>query len=182
MRSAWTRAIVAVGAMGAIGLAMLALACRPAEESADRPVPPAAQAEAPGPEAEPADPNAPPLIASAVPGAPVVDGIPLSSTPPSCDAAVEVLRVCWTETFPPDVSGGSDVACRFTLQCCGTAVQRWTRSYPKSAGPSGIVFNDSVRTTTPCRDNLADLDGDGTPNPDDPQPLPDRGETGYPWN
>jgi hypothetical protein len=105
--------------------------------------------------------------------------------PESCDDNVELGRECWTEKFPPEVSGKSDVACRFTIRCCGTVVQRWTHSYPQAAGPSGVVLYDTVQTELRCKPTptplgLTDLDGDGTPNIDDANPWT-AGGGGYPW-
>jgi hypothetical protein len=81
---------------------------------------------------------------------------------------------CWTAKFPRDISGKSDVECRFTMTCCGSVVSDWKRQYPQSAGPSGVVAHDSRKLTAKCRSDLprlGDVDGDGVPNMSDDSPF-----------
>lgn len=90
---------------------------------------------------------------------------------------------CWTDKSAPDVNSKSDIACRFTVSCCGSVVSEWTRAYPQSAGPRGVVASDEKQLSVRCNDDLnrlGDLDGDGAPNASDSNPL-EEGQTGYPW-
>jgi hypothetical protein len=112
---------------------------------------------------------------------------PTGVTPPpqGCDGTVEVSWSCWTVRFPKTVSGRSDIACRFAVTCCGRTVQSWTHSYPEAAGPSGVAGGETIRTQYACQHDpsalgLGDLDGDGAPNPADPNPAA-PGTDGVPW-
>ena len=108
-----------------------AFACKPAEKDdgqlEGRQLPPAAAPEAPP---APPAPDEPPRDSAPSGTAPAGADSEASLTPPpeGCDDNVEIGRECWTEKFPPEISGRSDVACRFTLRCCGSIVQRWTRA------------------------------------------------------
>ncbi|HEX7184030.1 MAG TPA: hypothetical protein VF756_19525 [Thermoanaerobaculia bacterium] len=181
MRASWYRMVLIAA------LLPLALACERQDERGPRelearPAPPAGQGSPPAP-AGPSSSDGTAAPQGASPGA----GTDVAFTPPpqSCDDQVEVQRECWTEKFPPDISGKSDISCRFTMRCCGSVVQRWTRSYPQAAGPSGVVLYDTLQTTFQCRNEptplgLSDLDGDGEPNDRDANPW-GSGSGAYPW-
>ena len=116
-------------------------------------------------------------------GSPAEDPSALKPPAASCNDRMLVTYRCWTEKSAPDVSSKSDIACRFTLSCCGAVVQEWERQYPQSAGPSGVVYSDSRELEHPCSSEttvLADVDGDGVSNVDDGDPLT-AGQAGYPW-
>jgi hypothetical protein len=73
---------------------------------------------------------------------------------------------------PPDISHNSDIACRFTITCCGTMVSDWQRDYPGAAGPSGVVSHATRDIGIACDSPaLGDLDADGVANADDPNPA-----------
>lgn len=165
-------------------LGTLALACKPSADPAELEARSAAgdgQAET-----APQQPGESPAVRPAAGTAPSDAGIDVAFVHPpgSCADQVEVLSECWTEKFPPDVSGSSDIACRVTLTCCGSIVQRWTRAYPQAAGASGVVLRETKPSTFQCAGTpalgLSDLDGDGTPNENDPNPLT-PGTDKYPW-
>jgi len=120
--------------------------------------------------------STPPPVAGSAGGS-----APIRPPPSGCEDDVILERQCWTEKFPPEMSGKSDIACKFSLTCCGLTVQSWSRSYPQSASSRGVVLNDIKHTQQKCRTVMTalDIDGDGTDNPLDDNPLGAGG--GNPW-
>lgn len=188
-----------LGGLAALTAAALLFACSPAPGTSEgtgttpkvlvvSPAPPQATGGADVTPAPGQGTAAPPPGAGGEAGAtPASADQPSGVTPPpeACDGYVEVTRECWTTRFPREVSGSSDIACRFAITCCGTTVQSWTHFYPEAAGPSGVAGGETIQTEYACRHDpsalgLGDLDGDGAPNPVDPNPAA-PGTDGVPW-
>ena len=105
---------------------------------------------------------------------------PTAAASPSCTETAKFGHDCYTEKFPPDISHNSDIGCRFTISCCDVVVQRWEHAYPGAAGPSGVVSHATRDLEMKCDSPaLADIDGDGAPNADDPDPG--KPGSGLPW-
>jgi len=103
-----------------------------------------------------------------------------AAAPAICTETAQFGHDCFTEKFPPDISHNSDIGCRFTISCCDVVVQRWEHAYPGAAGPSGVVSHATRDLEIHCDSPaLADIDGDGMPNADDPDPG--RTGSGLPW-
>lgn len=79
---------------------------------------------------------------------------------------------CWVDKFP-DTPSRVDVRCGFTTECCQETVQTWEYLYEKAASPRGVADEGTIATQASCRDKnrLADLDGDGVVNDQDPDPT-----------
>lgn len=79
---------------------------------------------------------------------------------------------CWTSEFPESIEGRSDVACSFSVQCCGVTIQGWEYEYPEAAGLRGVAGGSTVVSSVSCGDEIykLDIDQDGIPNTEDPDP------------
>ena len=113
------------------------------------------------------------LVGACRPPTRTPEDVNITPPPESCKDKVAVEYRCWTSKFPESPTGRCDVTCKFAIECCEITVQGWTYLYEQAAGPRGVAGGSTIITEVNCGDTirLLDLDGDGTPNASDPDPV-----------